>query len=169
MAGCEQLIANHPNPNPPKPFATFADHAGVNGLDICRDPGFGFEGDAFVALFGDIAPVTARPGTPRGFKVVRVDTRTGEVFDFAVNRIAGPANILPHKGMERPSHCQFGPDGALYIVDWGEIRMAPEVGGFGCRWARAPFGAFAAPRGQEVIVRPNQLSCGLTPRGLWPE
>lgn len=136
--GREPVIANHPNPNPPKPFATFADHAGVNGLDVCRYPEFGFEGDAFIALFGDIAPVTSRPATPRGFKVVRVDTRTGEVFDFAVNRIAGPASILPQKGMERPSHCQFGPDGSLYVVDWGQIRMAPEVGGI-----RMPLGTGA--------------------------
>ncbi|HEU5097783.1 MAG TPA: hypothetical protein VFU22_01980 [Roseiflexaceae bacterium] len=26
-------------------------------------------------------------------------------------------------------HCQFGPDGALYVVDWGEIHIAPERGG----------------------------------------
>jgi glucose/arabinose dehydrogenase len=127
--GREPVIANHPNSNPPKPFATFADHSGVNGLDFCRDPAFGFEGDCFVALFGDLFPITARPAAPRGFKVVRVDMRTRKVFDFAVNRIAGPAIMLPHSGMDRPSHCQFGPDGALYIVDWGEIKLAPEAGG----------------------------------------
>jgi hypothetical protein len=49
--------------------------------------------------------------------------------DFAVNRIAGPASKLPHAGFERPSHCAFGPDGALYVVDWGEIEIAPEAGG----------------------------------------
>ncbi len=52
-------------------MVTFTPHAAANGLDICRDPRFGFE----------------------------------------------------------PLHCQFGPDGALYVVDWGEIRLAPEVGG----------------------------------------
>jgi ferritin-like metal-binding protein YciE/glucose/arabinose dehydrogenase len=127
--GREPVLAEHPNPNPPKPFATFSDHSGVNGLDFCRDARFGFEGDAFVALFGDLAPVTSRPATPRGFKVVRVDMKSGRVYDFVVNRIAGPASRLPHEGLERPSHCQFGPDGALYVVDWGEIRMAPEEGG----------------------------------------
>lgn len=127
--GREPVIANHPNPNPPKPFATFDDHAGVNGLDFCRNPEFGFEGDAFVALFGDIAPVTARPATPRGFKVVRVDMKTRQVYDFAVNKIQGAASRLPHHGFERPSHCQFGPDGALYVMDWGEIKIAPEIGG----------------------------------------
>jgi hypothetical protein len=61
--------------------------------------------------------------------VVRVDPRTRRVVDFAVNKIAGPASKLPHEGFERPSHCRFGPDGALYVVDWGEIEIAPEAGG----------------------------------------
>ncbi len=61
--------------------------------------------------------------------MVRVDTRNRQVVDFAVNKIAGPASKLPHEGFERPSHCQFGPDGALYVVDWGEIEIAPEAGG----------------------------------------
>jgi glucose/arabinose dehydrogenase len=127
--GREPVIAGHPNPNPPKPFATFDPHAGVNGFDFCREARFGFEGDAFVTLFGDIAPITARPSTPRGFKVVRVEMKTGRVYDFAVNKIAGAASQLPHEGFERPSHCQFGPDGALYVVDYGEVHIAPEVGG----------------------------------------
>jgi glucose/arabinose dehydrogenase len=127
--GREPVLAEHPNPNPPKPHITFADHAGPNGVDFCRDAAFGFEGDAFVSLFGDLAPVTTRAVTPRGFKVVRVDMRARRVVDFAVNKIAGPASKLPHEGFERPSHCQFGPDGALYVVDWGEIEIAPERGG----------------------------------------
>jgi hypothetical protein len=32
---------------------------------------------------------------PAGYKIVRVDGRTGEVFDFAVNKIVGPASKLP--------------------------------------------------------------------------
>lgn len=131
--GREPVIAEHPDPNPPKPFVTFSDHAGPNGVDFCRDASFGFEGDAFIALFGDIAPVTTRTITPRGFKIVRVDTRNRCVEDFAVNKIAGPASELPHEGFERPSHCQFGPDGALYVVDYGEIVIAPERGGIRMR------------------------------------
>jgi glucose/arabinose dehydrogenase len=127
--GREPVLAEHPDPNPPTPFVTWPPHAAPNGVDFCRDPAFGFEGDAFVALFGDLAPVTTKTAAPRGFKVVRVDMRSGESVDFAVNRIAGPASKLPHGGFERPSHCQFGPDGALYIVDWGEIEIAPEAGG----------------------------------------
>lgn len=127
--GREPVLAEHPEPHPPKPFATFDQHSGPNGVDFCRDGAFGFPGDAFVALFGDLTPVTARLKAPAGFKVVRVDMRTGQVVDFAVNTITGPASRLPHAGLERPSHCQFGPDGALYIVDFGEISIAPEKGG----------------------------------------
>lgn len=128
--GGEPVIATHPDANPPRPVVTFEAHAGANGVDFSRDPGFGFVGDAFVALFGDLAPITTpRLSTPVGFKVVRVDVRNRRVVDFAVNKMTGPASKLPHQGFERPSHCAFGPDGALYVVDWGEIEIAPEAGG----------------------------------------
>ena len=149
--GREPLLAEHPEPNPPKPVVTFDPHAGANGLDISRDERFGFVGQGFVALFGDLAPVTTRTSTPVGFKVVRVDLTTRQVHDFAVNKIAGPASKLPHRGMERPSHCQFGPDGALYVVDWGKISIAPEAGGVrmpeasGILWRIRPTGA---PQGE---------------------
>jgi glucose/arabinose dehydrogenase len=144
--GREPVLAEHPDPAPPKPFATFAPHSAPNGFDFCRDPSFGFEGDAFVALFGDVAPVTARPTTPAGFKVVRVEMPTRIPVDFAVNKMTGPASKLPHSGFERPSHCQFGPDGALYVVDFGQIDIAPEVGGIrmplrsGALWRIRPTG-----------------------------
>lgn len=126
----EPVLAEHPDPNPPRPLASFTAHAAANGLDFCWDEAFGFAGDAFVALFGDLAPITAaRLAGPVGFKVARVAMQTGEIVDFAVNRIAGPASKLPHGGFERPSHCAFGPDGALYVVDWGEIKIAVERGG----------------------------------------
>ncbi len=67
--------------------------------------------------------------TPVGFKVVRVELARREIVDFAVNRIQGPASKLPHDGFERPSHCAFGPDGALYVTDFGEIDIAPEKAG----------------------------------------
>jgi glucose/arabinose dehydrogenase len=128
--GREPVLAKFPNPNPPKPFTSFQTHAAANGFDFCNDPNFGFEGDAFVACFGDLAPITTikRAVTPAGFKVVRVDMKTGQVQDFAVNKMTGPASKLPHDGFERPSHCQFGPDGALYVVDFGIIHIAPERG-----------------------------------------
>lgn len=92
---------------------------------------------------------------PIGFKVVRVDMNRREVVDFAVNKIIGPATKLPHSGFERPSHCAFGPDGALYIVDFGEISIAPEKGGI-----RQPDGSGALWRirrtGSAVGQRPPE-------------
>ena len=126
----EPVLATFPDPSPPKPVASFETHAAANGLDFSRGGDFGFEGQAFVALFGDLAPVTTvRQVVPAGFKVVRVDVSTGAIADFAVNRVQGPASKLFHGGFERPSHCAFGPDGALYVVDFGEIKIAPEKGG----------------------------------------
>ncbi len=127
----EPLIENPPETEPPIPLVEFSPHVAANGFDICKSPAFGFEGQAFVACFGDLAPITTltRAVSPMGFKVVRVDIENRQVHDFAVNRIAGPASKLPHGGFERPSHCQFGPDGALYVVDFGEIEIAPEAGG----------------------------------------
>ncbi len=165
----EPLIENPPDPNPPKPLAEFEMHVAANGVDICKDARFGFEGQAFVACFGDLAPITtmAHSATPRGFKVQRVDLTSGAIYDFAVNRIAGPASMLPHEGFERPSHCQFGPDGALYVVDFGEIEIAPEQGGIreqmgtGTLWCIRRSGG---PRGMlppEPVVVPLYLLRGL--------
>lgn len=129
--GREPVLARFPDPDPPKPLTSFRTHEAANGFDFCRDASFGFEGDAFVACFGDLAPITTlmHAYRPAGFKVSRISIQDGQINDFAVNKIAGPASKLPHEGFERPSHCQFGPDGALYVVDFGIIKIAPETGG----------------------------------------
>jgi glucose/arabinose dehydrogenase len=127
--GREPVLAEHPDPDPPTPFATFPAHAAPNGFAFSRDASFGFEGDAFVAMFGDVTPITTRQATPVGFKVARVDMARGEVVDFAVNRIAGANSKLHHHGFERPTNCVFGPDGALYVTDFGVISVAVEKGG----------------------------------------
>ncbi len=126
--GREPVIADPPG-TPPEPYVSFTAHAAANGFDFSTDDRFGFLGDAFVACFGDAAPVTTRRIVPAGFKVVRIDMARRTVVDFAVNRITGGASVLPHNGFERPVDCRFGPDGALYVVDWGEMVPAPERGG----------------------------------------
>lgn len=159
-SGREPVLAEHPDPAPPGPLVTFEPHAAPNGVDFCRDASFGFEGQAFVALFGDVAPITSRPIQPRGFKVVRVDVENRKVSDFAVNKIAGPASKLPHAGFERPSHCAFGPDGALYVVDYGEIEIALERGGIriqagtGTLWRIRRTGGEAGTLPRKSIVLP---------------
>jgi glucose/arabinose dehydrogenase len=159
------VLAEFPNPTPPKPFVSFETHVAANGFDFCRNTDFGFEGDAFVACFGDLAPITTlkHATVPSGFKVVRVNMRTGQVFDFAVNKLTGPASKLPHDGFERPSHCQFGPDGALYVVDFGIIHIAPERGGIRQQMDTGALWRIRRVNGTHGLVPPEPKSVPLYP------
>lgn len=115
------VLAAYPNP-PPRPALTLGVHASVNGIDFSRNPAFGHVGEAFLALFGDMAPGVGKVLEPVGFKVLRVNLQTGEIHDFAVNRgeMNAPASKLGTGGLERPLDVQFDPSGrALYIADFG--------------------------------------------------
>ncbi len=119
------VLAAHPNA-PPAPAAALGVHASANGFDFARSDVFGWRGQAFVAEFGDQAPVVGKVTGPVGFKVVRVDVGSGVVEDFAVNRGAtnGPASRLGTAGLERPIAARFDPSGtALYVVDFGVLTM----------------------------------------------
>lgn len=119
------LLAEHPNP-PPKPAATFGVHASANSFDFSRNPAFAPVGQAFVPLFGDMAPDVGKVLHPVGFKVVRVDVATGIIESFAANqgKIAAPASLLENGGLERPVAVRFNPRGdALYVVDFGVMIM----------------------------------------------
>ncbi|MBI1910768.1 MAG: glucose dehydrogenase [Deltaproteobacteria bacterium] len=119
----ELLLARHPN-YPPRPVAIFPVHSSSNGLDFSRNPAFGHAGEAFVAQLGDEAPTTGKVLAPVGFKVVRVNVRTGIINEFAVNKGKqnGPASWLGTGGLERPIAARFSPDGnALYVVDFGVL------------------------------------------------
>lgn len=86
-----------------------------------------FRGEVFVALSGDTAPF----GTgdyplvrPVGYKVVRVNLDTGKVQDFIFNVGMLPGSQIERRGfvgLERPVDVKVGPDGALYVLDMGEI------------------------------------------------
>jgi glucose/arabinose dehydrogenase len=107
--GREPVLAEHPNASPrhrSRPSSRTRARTASCSAATAR---FGFEGDAFVCQIGDLNPNTTRQPSPSGYKVVRVDMRTGDVSDFAVNRIVGPASKLPHDGFERPgSGCKSG-------------------------------------------------------------
>lgn len=121
----EALLAHYPN-DPPDPIAVLGVHSSSNGVDFSQNNSFGYEGQAFIAQFGDMAPTVGKVLSPVGFKVVRVDVKTGVVSDFVVNKGKrnGPASWLEKAGLERPIAVGFNPDGdALYIVDFGIMRM----------------------------------------------
>ena len=121
----QPLIANPPN-KPPAPIARLGVHAAATGLDFSRNTEFGHVGEAFIALFGDEAPTTGKVLHPVGCKVVRVNTRTGVIEDFMVNkgRENGPASMIGRNGIERPTAVRFSPDGrSLYVVDFGVMNQ----------------------------------------------
>lgn len=122
------LLAEHPG-RPPKPIAILGVHSSSNGLDFSRSQTFGYQGQAFVAQFGDMAPNVGKVWKPVGYKVVRVDVENGIVEDFAVNRGKqnGPATWLKSGGLERPVSVYFSPDAeAMYVVDFGILSMSKE-------------------------------------------
>ena len=126
LKGTPQLVlARHPN-QPPRPVAVLGVHSSSDGLDFSRSAGFGYVGQAFIAEFGDQAADTGKVLHPVGFRVVRVDVKTGRVDDFAVNKGKhnGPATKIGGAGFERPVAVRFDPSGnALYVVDFGIMLM----------------------------------------------
>lgn len=115
------VIAQHPN-EPPRPAAILAVHGSADGLDFSRAESFGHVGEAFVSLFGDMAPDVGKVLNSVGFKVVRIDVSTGVVRDFMVNKgeTNAPASKLKTGGLERPVSVRFDPGGRyLYVVDFG--------------------------------------------------
>lgn len=119
------LLAQHPA-TPPKAAAYLGVHSSSNGLDFSRNAAFGYEGQAFIAQFGDMAVDTGKTLHPVGFKVVRVNVDTGVIEDFAVNKGKknAPASYLKNGGLERPVDVRFNKDGtALYVADFGVMTM----------------------------------------------
>ena len=83
---------------------------------------------AIVALSGDRAPFDTsgeRLNGPVGYCLVQVNVDTGQVEPFVRNVRPGPMSRISRRaeGIERPVDVKFGPDGALYILDRGEMTM----------------------------------------------
>ena len=112
------------------PAGTFPSRSGVGRFDFSTHEGFGFVGEALVALAGPwSAPAFPGDNTPRGHKVVRVDPRTGQVTDFLVNRSGAPSSSGNTGGLERPFDVRFDPNGeVLYVVDMGELHLSRDSG-----------------------------------------
>jgi len=85
-------------------------------------------GHLFVAEYGDLAPNT-NPllDRPTGYQVVRIEPAGGRAIPFVRNAGLGSASAqgAPGMGLERPVDVKFGPDGAMYISDYGVSRVNP--------------------------------------------
>lgn len=122
----EFIIKNHPSNTPPKPIAKFNPHSATNGFAFAPDRNWGKPTDAYIALFGDFTPATGTVEEPQGVKIVRVDTANGNISDFITNKVSGQASRSSSGGLEHPSDVTFGPDGSMYIADWGVARLSTD-------------------------------------------
>ncbi len=88
-----------------------------------------FAGSVIVALSGDRTPFASGGVTlprPVGFKVVRVDLDRHTARDFVRNVGDLPGSKIDERNrsfIERPIDIKFGPDGAMYILDEGQMVM----------------------------------------------
>ena len=98
-----------------------------SGIDFAPASFGELGGQLFVAEWGDLAPPT-NPllNTKVGSRITR-DPGNGRVEPFLQNAQPGPASEqgAPGMGLERPYYVKFGPDGAMYIVDYGVVRINP--------------------------------------------
>ena len=81
---------------------------------------------AIVAQWGDRAPYDTgglRLVGPQGYKIVQVNVDDRQVTEFIRNTRQGPASRYDLDALERPIDVKFGPDGALYILDFGQMEM----------------------------------------------
>lgn len=83
----------------------------------------------FVPEFGDMEWITnPTRDKPAGSRIAVMKTSgTGEhtIRPFVQNEQVGPGSTQgkPGEGIERPYDVKFGPDGAMYIVDFGSLRV----------------------------------------------
>jgi glucose/arabinose dehydrogenase len=116
----EFLLTNHPN-IPPVPFVKFPPNSTIMGFDINYDEQFGPIGDFYVSEFGSLWPRLndPAPNPSIGHRISRVNLYTGGSTTFAINKSGFPANITREGGFGWPTDVIFGPDNAMYIVDFG--------------------------------------------------
>jgi hypothetical protein len=142
----------------------FPPHVGANGFRFSSSSVFGFEGDAFVAFYGTLGPITAGTNLSwPGFSVSRVDMKQKKVVPFAYNKVPGPTYISKEGGFNRPSDVVFGPDDALYVIDWGGGRFSAQGleldPGTGAIWRVYKEGS-PAVRPDGPIIIPEDLNTG---------
>lgn len=115
---------------PPDPSLLLSMHpfnSSPSMIDVAPSSWGDLAGHVFVAEWGDLAPPTnpLRGKEPAGYRVVQVDPGSGEVTPFVWNTQPGPASMhdAQGQGLDRPFEVEFGPDGALYIVDYGVVKI----------------------------------------------
>jgi len=114
------LIQKYPS-EPPQPLGLLGNSLS-KGIEFSNSNLFGI-GDAYIAQFGELAS-TSDKGIETGFKILKVNAKTGKAEDFIKNKVQGPASWTNKAGLERPASVKFSPNGdVLYIVDFGVVNI----------------------------------------------
>lgn len=125
------LMRDHPPVE--KPLVALKNHVGAAGLAVGPAGPFGHDGHLFLALSGDMNPITGMHEDRSGFEVVRIDHQTGkaETFFKARKDALGPkgTEYVATAGPRRPVGVRFAPDGGLYVVDVGSMAIVPTATG----------------------------------------
>src|ERR1700739_3350507 len=101
----EPVLANHDElPVPERPLAQFTTHVAATKMAQAPD------GRIVIAMFGDEVPMTAPSGPRAGRSLAVVDPQNG----WRVSSLSTP-------GLRRPLDVAFGPDGHLYVLDFGHF------------------------------------------------
>ena len=132
-------------------------------------------GQLFVAEWGDLSPPTnPLAASPSGYQISRIDPATRLAVPFAHNAAGapfGPASALgaPGRGLERPFDVKFGPDGAMYISDYGIARINPAKAAEGKPPYEFPVGTGAIWKVTRTGAAPAVLPRALDGRSLYDE
>jgi glucose/arabinose dehydrogenase len=113
----DHAASSLPAPDRSLLVATTKPHAAICAMTMV-------DGQLLLAEMGDFKPMTEKDDLSRaGFQIERVDPRTGTTAPYLRNRGTGdaqPASTLDlRNGFERPVDVRLGPDGNLYILDFG--------------------------------------------------
>jgi hypothetical protein len=115
-------------------YGIFPSLSGAGKMDFIPSTGpfKNLAGSMVVALDGDRAPF-ATNGLKlvgrQGFKVAIVDMDNRVVKDFVRNTTGVPVSMQPFGtvGLERPIDVKVGPDGAIYILDFGQMENSSAI------------------------------------------
>ena len=115
-------------------LATTQPHAALGGMTFvpAGGPFARWAGQLLISEMGDFKPSTdaVHPEIRAGFQIELVDPATGRRTPFARNRGSGnpePASHLNVKdGFERPVDVKVGPDGLVYVLDFGAFESTAD-------------------------------------------